>query len=137
MSKSLPRNFRLLNELEKGEKGIGDGTVSYGLQNQEDINLDKWRGTIIAPDNTKYQGNIYSLSISVGPNYPNEPPKIKFINQIRLKGVISKLNKKQTKYIYDVDPESFEILKNWKSEYTIADILTDIRNSMIPTPTPS
>ena len=57
--KPVPRNFRLLEELEKGEKGIGDGSCSYGLEDGDDILMSNWNGTIIGPGHVSHRLNPY------------------------------------------------------------------------------
>ena len=38
----VPRNFKLLAELEEGEKGKHSSGVSVGLNGQDDIELKHW-----------------------------------------------------------------------------------------------
>ncbi|TPX14538.1 uncharacterized protein E0L32_005230 [Thyridium curvatum] len=102
----VPRNFKLLAELEKGEKGMGAGACSYGLEDPEDIYMSNWRGTIWGPPHGNHENRIYELKMNCGPNYPKEPPLIHFVSQINLPGVSPQDGL--------VDKNSIGILRDWE-----------------------
>ncbi|KAM3077702.1 E2 ubiquitin-conjugating protein mms2 [Clarireedia jacksonii] len=83
----VPRNFRLLEELEKGEKGLGAEACSYGLTDGDDLYMSNWNGTILGPPHGVHENRIYSLTMHCGPDYPDVPPSIKFTNKINLPAV--------------------------------------------------
>ncbi|KAL8284564.1 hypothetical protein RB601_006819 [Gaeumannomyces tritici] len=101
----VPRSFKLLAELEKGEKGLGAGACSYGLEDSEDILLTNWRGTIWGPPHGNHENRIYELKMHCGDNYPKEPPVIHFVSQINLPGV------NNTNGL--IDPKAIPILRDW------------------------
>ncbi|KAF0461547.1 UBC-like protein [Gigaspora rosea] len=118
----VPRNFRLLEELEKGEKGIGDGTCSYGLSNGDDIYMSDWNGTIIGPGHTVHENRIYSLKLHCDENYPDSPPTVHFLSRINLPCVNQQTGK--------VEPSKLNCLASWKRNYTLETVLTELRREM-------
>ncbi|KAF2255762.1 UBC-like protein [Trematosphaeria pertusa] len=118
----VPRNFRLLEELEKGEKGLGAEACSYGLDNGDDLLMSDWNGTILGPPHSVHENRIYSVKIHCGPEYPDVPPEISFTSKINLPCVDQRNGK--------VDPTKLPCLVQWKREFTMETILIELRRYM-------
>lgn len=120
-SVTVPRNFRLLEELEKGEKGIGDGTVSYGMEDADDMLMRNWTGTIIGPSNTVHDGRIYTLKIFCDLNYPERPPTVRFQSRVNMDCVGPDGR---------VNAQLFRVLGQWNRGYTMETVLVELRRQM-------
>ena len=81
---TMPRTFKLYEELEDGEKGVGDGSLSYGLADANDQEMSNWSCSIIGPQNTTFDQRFYNIMIYCGPNYPTQAPTVRFTTKINL-----------------------------------------------------
>ena len=84
----VPRNFVLLEELEKAEKGVGDMSVSLGLSRSDDIFMSDWQCTILGPLGSPIDGRIISLEIHCSERYPFEPPQVRMQNKVNYPFVV-------------------------------------------------
>ena len=117
----VPRNFRLLEELEIGEKGQGSSNVSVGLRDSDDMMLRWWNGTIIGPPNSTFENRILCCDIYCGENYPNSPPEIKFSTKVNLPCVTPDGT---------VDKRTFSLFSNWNRRNTMEGCLLELRKEM-------
>ena len=78
-----PRTFKLYEELEGAEKGIGDPACSLGLDDANDQSFTSWNASIMG-QHGNFEGRFLSIKIVCGENYPAQAPTVKFVNKVSL-----------------------------------------------------
>jgi len=118
----VPRNFKLLEELERSEKGLGEMAISFGLADAGDTFLTNWNAGILGPPMTHHDGRFYELRIHCPERYPAVPPDVRFVSRINMTCVDSKTGV----VIHNKLPAT----RNWNRNMGIEQILMSLRQEM-------
>ena len=87
-------------------------------------NIMSWEAVILGPDDTIWQGGIFTLTMNFSEEYPNKPPDVKFVTKIFHPNV------------YNDGSICLDILKSqWSPIYDISALLTSIQ-SLLCDPNP-
>jgi len=118
----VPRNFKLLEELENSEKGHGEMAISFGLADPGDTFLSNWNAGILGPSMSHHDGRFYELRIHCPDKYPAVPPVVHFVSRINMACV---------------DPKTGSVLNSrlpavraWNRNMGIEQYLLSLRNEM-------
>jgi ubiquitin-conjugating enzyme E2 variant len=118
----VPRNFKLLFELEASEKGKLDPYVTMGLCAPDDIFLTEWNASILGPAGTAFADRFYELRVTAGPDYPSRPPVVRFVTRCNL-GFVDQTSGA-------VSARDFPGLSGWNPSMGIENVLVALKNSM-------
>lgn len=115
------KEARLIKDFKKMSTDPPQGISATPLEN----NIMEWNAVIFGPEDTPWEGGTFKLSISFNEDYPNKPPKVKF------------LTKMFHPNIYNDGQICLDILQNqWSPIYDVAAILTSIQ-SLLTDPNPN
>ena len=95
--------------------------ATIGLVNEDDI--FNWRVSLYCYDDTPYKGGLFFVSFHFPNNYPNSPPKVRFLTPIYHLNVNPKRN--------HPDPPGnvcLSILSRWNPNCKVEDILVSLHS---------
>ena len=70
---------RIIKEMKEMETNPADNCTAGPISSS---NIYSWRGTIIGPSGTPYEGGLFQLDIQFPTDYPFKPPKVTFITKV-------------------------------------------------------
>ena len=100
------------------------GNIGFTVGLYDENNIFEWLVSLLGPKDSSYKGGLFYMMIKFPVNYPEIPPEICFENPIYHINVNPfKPNKDGDESLGHV---SLNILKYWKPEYTIKEVLTHL-----------
>jgi len=129
----IPRSFKLLDEhdaaIGKGGKsyitGKHGGFIQYGIDEDNDDSKDllsRWKGIIIGIQGKQTGQFMYQFVVDITPSYPEEPPKIRFIEPKIAMPCVSETG--------HVDITKIKPKFIWNRDLDLAHLLMAIRENM-------
>lgn len=112
-----------------------------------DSNLFLWNASIIGPDDSPWEGGIYSIRLQFPEAYPSKPPKVSTLKLCTHISFKKNMARKLTRAgfmcemwhpnVYTDGTLCLDIVQdNWSPIYTVASILTSIQ-SLLTDPNPA
>ncbi|XP_074275294.1 ubiquitin-conjugating enzyme E2 2-like [Silene latifolia] len=121
-SSSSSAQLRLMSDLKSIINEPPEGCSASPLS---DDNLFVWSATIFGPDESPWEGGIFSLRMTFTDSYPAKPPRVRFTSEIFHPNV------------YHDGTLCMDIIQDaWSPCHNVATILTSIQ-SLLTDPNPS
>ena len=103
---------RLLKDLKKMQEDSSSDTIQAA---PEGDSLFQWEAIIFGPEDSIWEGGIFKLHLEFSEDYPNKPPKVKFLTNMFHPN------------IYKDGGICLDILSTmWSPVYDVSSILTSI-----------
>ncbi|KAJ1619877.1 ubiquitin-conjugating enzyme/RWD-like protein [Pavlovales sp. CCMP2436] len=114
MSGTTMANLRLLSDLKAVRLTPPEGVSASPVS---DENLYVWNATIFGPDDSPWEGGVYTMRITFGEQYPDKPPRVRFCCEMFHPN------------IYPDGTLCMDLIQdNWSPIYSVSSILTAIRS---------
>eukprot|EP01103_Thecamoeba_quadrilineata_P000542 TRINITY_DN10471_c0_g1_i1.p1 TRINITY_DN10471_c0_g1~~TRINITY_DN10471_c0_g1_i1.p1 ORF type:complete len:159 (+),score=16.82 TRINITY_DN10471_c0_g1_i1:33-509(+) len=113
-----PATIRLLSDLTSLQKDPLEGADASPSNTGE--NIFSWNATIFGPDESEWEGGIFSLRMTFSELYPTKPPKVRFTTPIYHPNV------------YTDGSLCLDILQDkWSPIYSVSTILTSVQSLLL------
>mmetsp|Transcript_19281 Transcript_19281/g.58157 ORF Transcript_19281/g.58157 Transcript_19281/m.58157 type:complete len:155 (+) Transcript_19281:104-568(+) len=114
MASSSSSSLRLMSDLKTMKQNPPEGVSASPMS---DENLYVWGGTVFGPDDTAWEGGIYSMRLTFTEQYPDKPPRVRFTSEMFHPN------------IYPDGTLCMDLIQdNWSPIYSVCSILIAIRS---------